>query len=120
LWHRQFPQSLLTAPQKTPQQRKALAQEYVAGLDAGGIDMSQTRYVAALSPLVHVFTHLKLTMHAYQFMIDVDNIQGFEPTCKGPPARKWVDSASMDEETLSTGMRRCWELLLKRKSAHST
>lgn len=54
-------------------------------------------------------------MHAYQFRIDADNAKSFEPVCKGPPARKWVDGASMDDETLSTGMRRCWDLLASEK-----
>ncbi|KAJ5062784.1 DNA glycosylase [Bipolaris maydis] len=115
LFPMKFPQVSLTASQKTPQQRKALAQKHVADLAAGKVDMSQARYVASLSPLVHVFTHLKLTMHAYQFRIDADNAKSFEPVCKGPPARKWVDGASMDDETLSTGMRRCWDLLASEK-----
>ncbi|CAN9391908.1 unnamed protein product [Alternaria alternata] len=111
LW--QFPQSPLTASQKTPQQRKTLAQQYISGLDAGTTDMSKARYVASFPPLVHVFTHLKLTMHAYQYRIDADNADHIELICKGPPARKWVDSGSMDKETLSTGMRRCWDLVSK-------
>lgn len=93
-----------------------MAEQYVSSMDAGDIDMSQAYYVASLPPLVHVFTHLKLTMHAYQFRIDADsNSESFKPTCKGPPTRKWVDGASMDDETLSTGMRRCWELLSKQQ-----
>jgi len=90
-----------------------LAQQYISGLDAGTTDMSKARYVASFPPLVHVFTHLKLTMHAYQYRIDADNADHIELICKGPPARKWVDSGSMDKETLSTGMRKCWDLVSK-------
>ncbi|KAG9195255.1 A/G-specific adenine glycosylase [Alternaria panax] len=111
LW--QFPQSPLTASQKTPQQRKMSAQQYISCLDAGATDMSKARYVASFPPLVHVFTHLKLTMHAYQYRIDADNAGDIELTCKGLPTRKWVDSESMDKETLSTGMRKCWDLVSK-------
>jgi A/G-specific adenine glycosylase len=73
--------------------------------------MSKARYVACYPPLVHVFTHLKLTMHAYQYRIDADNVGDMELTCKGPPIRKWVDSENMHAETLSTGMRKCWDLV---------
>jgi A/G-specific adenine glycosylase len=74
--------------------------------------MSKTHFVASFSPWVHVFTHLKLTMHAYQYRI-ADDAEGIELACKGPPARRWVDTGAMDDETLSTGMRKCWELISK-------
>jgi A/G-specific adenine glycosylase len=73
--------------------------------------MSKACYVAKHPPLLHVFTHLKLTMHTYQYRIDVDDVVDIELTCKGSPARKWVDAGDMDDETLSTGMRKCWELV---------
>jgi A/G-specific adenine glycosylase len=52
-------------------------------------------------------------MHTYQYRIDADNAGDVELICKGPPTRKWVDSRSMDNETLSTGMRKCWDLISK-------
>lgn len=73
--------------------------------------MSKARYVASFPPLVHVFSHLRLTMHTYQYRIDADKAGDIELTCKGPPTRKWVDSKAMDNETLSTGMRKCWDLV---------
>ena len=83
----------------------------------GGVDMSKARHVASFPPLVHVFSPLKLTMHAYQFRIDLaDNAHDVELACKGPPTRKWVDGASMDDETLSTGMRKCWDLLFSKEN----
>ncbi|KAH7359833.1 DNA glycosylase [Pyrenochaeta sp. MPI-SDFR-AT-0127] len=111
LW--QFPQSTLSASQATPSHRKTSAQQYIASIDIGGIDMSKAEYVAALPPLVHVFTHLKLTMHAYQFRITANEAEGFALICNGTPARKWVDTESMGDETLSTGMHKCWELVSK-------
>ncbi|KAI4643370.1 uncharacterized protein J4E78_009839 [Alternaria triticimaculans] len=109
LW--QFPQNTLTASHKTPQQRKTSAQQYISDLDAGAADMSKARFVASFPPLVHVFSHLRLTMHTYQYRIDADKAGDIELTCKGPPTRKWVDSKAMDNETLSTGMRKCWDLV---------
>ncbi|KAF1934705.1 DNA glycosylase [Clathrospora elynae] len=111
LW--QFPQSPLSASQTTSSQRKTSAQKHVTGLGIRDADMSKADYVASFPPLVHVFTHLKLTMHAYQYRITADDAEDVELTYKGPPARRWVDTESMDNETLSTGMRKCWELISK-------
>lgn len=74
--------------------------------------MSKAQHVAAFPPIVHVFTHIRLTMHCYHFKIECDDAEGIKTTQAGPPARKWVESASMDEETLSTGMRKCWDLVV--------
>jgi A/G-specific adenine glycosylase len=52
-------------------------------------------------------------MHTYQYRIDADNAGDVELICKGPPTRKWVGGESMDNETLSTGMRKCWDLISK-------
>ncbi|KAI0582263.1 MutY A-G-specific DNA glycosylase [Pyrenophora tritici-repentis] len=112
LW--QFPQNALTASQMTPQQRKTSAAQYVSslGASAAAVDMSKARYVAHFPPLVHVFTHLKLTMHAYQFRVEADAAEAVDLECGDEPCtRKWVDAAAMGDETLSTGMRKCWELL---------
>jgi len=75
--------------------------------------MSKADYVAAFAPLVHVFTHIRLTMHAYQFKVSCDKVEDVELIQAGPPARKWVEGISMDEQTLSTGMRKCWDLVAK-------
>ncbi|CAO2653506.1 Nn.00g029170.m01.CDS01 [Neocucurbitaria sp. VM-36] len=111
LW--QFPQCTLPALQSTSAHRKTSAQDFVSSLDTGNIDMSKAHYVASFPPLVHVFTHLKLTMHAYRYKITADKAEGVDLVCNGPLARKWVDTETMDDETLSTGMRKCWELVAK-------
>lgn len=110
LW--QFPQTPLPASDTTAAHRKSSAQKYVSALTAGAIDMKTARYVTTFEPLVHVFTHLKLTMHAYHYRI-ADKGEADGLTCSGAPTRKWVDTKSMDDETLSTGMRKCWELVAK-------
>jgi A/G-specific adenine glycosylase len=85
----------------------------MSSLDNGELDVNEARYVTHFPPLTHVFTHLKLTMHAYQYRIAAEHTEQAALTCKGPPARKWVDADAMDDETLSTGMRKCWELISK-------
>jgi A/G-specific adenine glycosylase len=52
-------------------------------------------------------------MHAYQYSIDVENAEDVELICKGPPTRRWVDTDAMGDETLSTGMRKCWDHVAK-------
>jgi A/G-specific adenine glycosylase len=89
------------------------AQEYVSGLGIDNIDMSKANHVTTFPPLVHVFTHIRLTMHVHQFSITCDNTEEVGIENIGPPARRWVEAESMDEQTLSTGMRKCWELVAK-------
>ncbi|KAF2821227.1 DNA glycosylase [Ophiobolus disseminans] len=111
LW--QFPQSTLTTPSSTPASRKASAQKYISSLTIGGIDTSKAAFVNGFPPLVHVFTHIRLTMHAYQFRVSCDKAEDVELIQAGPPARKWVEGTSMEDQTLSTGMRKCWDLVAK-------
>ncbi|KAH7084452.1 DNA glycosylase [Paraphoma chrysanthemicola] len=111
LW--QFPQSTLSTPTTTPAQRKASALKYISGLQLGNMDMSKADYVASFDPLVHVFTHIRLTMHAYHFRIACDKAEDVALVHAGPPSRRWVETEAMDQQTLSTGMRKCWDLVAK-------
>ncbi|KAH9870834.1 hypothetical protein J1614_006406 [Plenodomus biglobosus] len=112
LW--QFPQSTLTASQNTPSLRKTAAQKYTSSLAVGDIDMSHAEYVTAFPPLVHVFTHIRLTMYAYHYRIaGADTTGDIDITCQEQPTRKLVDAGSMGTETLSTGMRKCWDMIQK-------
>ncbi|KAF2265961.1 DNA glycosylase [Lojkania enalia] len=115
LW--QFPQCTLPK-QHMPSIRKASAKQFVAGLNPGNEDFS-ARYLCELGSLTHVFSHLKLTMHVHSFKVDADTSLRPEPALSGPLARKWVDTEAMDQETLSTGMRRCWALI-RDSLSHST
>lgn len=85
----------------------------MSSLDVGKVDLSKALLVESFEPLVHVFTHLKLTMHVHRYKIKADNADDIDLVITGPPARKWVDTESMDQETLSTGMRKCWDLVTK-------
>ena len=74
----------------------------------GTLGLVNATHVSELGSLVHVFTHLRLTMHVQHFRVDM-----IEDDFKtdGLPTRKWVETELMEGETLSTGMRRCWELM---------
>lgn len=84
----------------------------------------KVKHVAELDMLVHVFSHLKLFMYIQLFTID--KIEGGDEdksrTMDGDgagngagPKRRWVDTEDMDGQTLSTGMRRCWAVVVKRR-----
>ncbi|KAF2193256.1 DNA glycosylase [Zopfia rhizophila CBS 207.26] len=110
LW--QFPlHTLLTSKSSTTFSRKSAAERLIHALNLGDTDMSVAQHKAELGTLTHVFSHLKLTMHVHSFLLQVDADKGLEHALTGPPKRKWVDTESMDRETLSTGMRKCWELI---------
>ncbi|KZM28077.1 uncharacterized protein EKO05_0000870 [Ascochyta rabiei] len=110
LW--QFPQTMLSKSDTTAAHCKTSAQKYLSSLNAGGVDLGKARHVTNFDPLLHVFTHLKLTMHAYHYRITGKN-EADSLVCDGTPARKWVSTNSMENETLSTGMRKCWELVAR-------
>lgn len=110
LW--QFPQTTLSTSDMTAAQRKTSAQKYISSVSAGGIDMTKARHMASFNPpIVHVFSHIRLTMHAYHYRI-TDKVDAKSINCSGAPARKWVKTSAMDNETLSTGMRKCWDLVV--------
>jgi A/G-specific adenine glycosylase len=77
-------------------------------LDVGHDDLCHVKHIAELDSLVHVFTHLKLTMHVHLFTVDADTETA--AALAALPNRKWAPTEAMDSETLSTGMRRCWDL----------
>ncbi|KAJ4353487.1 uncharacterized protein N0V89_005217 [Didymosphaeria variabile] len=111
LW--QFPQQTLpnTDMAHTAATRKAAARAYVESLDLGAV-ISNTVHLQELGSLVHVFTHLKLTMHVVHLRFGIDG-KMLEETS----GRKWVETEKMEGETLSTGMRRCWDLVKKKTTS---
>lgn len=111
LW--QFPQFTLADSDCMPAYRRTAAEQYLSSQTVGDIDLSKARHMTSFDPLTHHFTHLHLHMHASHFRI-TDNAEAGRLTCTGLPARKWVNTEDMDNETLSTGMRKCWELVAKK------
>jgi A/G-specific adenine glycosylase len=54
-------------------------------------------------------------MHVHQFSVLCDNAEDASHGMSGSPLRKWVETNDMSEQTLSTGMRKCWDLIIKAK-----
>ncbi|KAL6703386.1 hypothetical protein ACN47E_009728 [Coniothyrium glycines] len=109
LW--QFPQELLEDANATPSQRKISAEERIKRLGIGGTNLRRPHHVAAFPPLTHVFTHLRMTMYAYHYRITTDKAEDAVVEHVDAPIHKWVEAGTMDSETLSTGMRKCWNLV---------
>jgi A/G-specific adenine glycosylase len=108
LW--QFPQTALTESHNSAAHRKSLAQKFVAQLGDTVPHLASVQHVAELGSLVHIFSHLKLTMHVHRFNFELDADAGPDDAFLGSTNRKWVGTEAMDSETLSTGMRKCWDL----------
>ena len=85
----------------------------MSNLDITPIRLSRAEHLKELGSLVHVFSHLRLTMHVQRFTIKIEEMEALEKEIAGPPRRRWVATDEMDQETLSTGMRKCWELIKK-------
>lgn len=52
-------------------------------------------------------------MHTLHYRIQHDDLKGLGDNCAGSSARKWVSTDDMDQQTLSTGMQKCWKLVKK-------
>lgn len=82
-------------------------------LDIDPVSLNKAEHIEELGSLVHVFSHLRLTMHVQRFAVGVEEVATLGRELAGPPRRRWVFEDEMDQETLSTGMRKCWELIKK-------
>jgi A/G-specific adenine glycosylase len=110
LW--QFPQNSLSCTMDTPESRRISAQKWLSAL--GIANLEKATHIAELGTLVHVFSHLKLTMHVQLFRLQADKAKLYLETQSDfheTQARRWVEATAMEDETLSTGMRRCWALV---------
>ncbi len=114
LW--QFPQTTLSTSDTSASARKSTAQGFVSELELGPTATTKAKHQAEVDTLTHVFTHLKLTMHVHHFRLDLPE----DPVPSADtPKRQWVESDAMDNETLSTGMRKCWDLVKNTASPES-
>lgn len=89
--------------------RKKMARDYVSGLIVGG---SRPAYVGDLGSVPWLFSHLKLTMHVHLFAVDGVDVEA-EGGYPGSPS-KWSDN--VDEESMGTGMGKCWALVRDQES----
>ncbi|KAK7948024.1 A/G-specific adenine glycosylase [Apiospora aurea] len=108
LW--EFPSSILSDPSEAqPKSRKQIASRYVhdvLGLPAGD---KRLKHVGELGSVPWLFSHLKLTMHVHLFSVkDIDCESA--PTVTGTnTGSRW--SNGIEEESMGTGMRKCWALV---------
>ncbi|KAK8094747.1 DNA glycosylase [Apiospora hydei] len=108
LW--EFPSSILSDPSEAqPKSRKQIASRYVhdvLGLPAGD---KRLKHVGELGSVPWLFSHLKLTMHVHLF-----SVKGID--CESAPSVTGTNSGSrwsndIEEESMGTGMRKCWSLV---------
>ncbi|KAG9258490.1 DNA glycosylase [Emericellopsis atlantica] len=104
LW--EFPSKILDAGEgSTSKQRKALAQNHVLSL----LDTNDSKltHVSELGSVPWLFSHLKLTMHVHLFKVDTDEAGPLADENKQPS--RWSDN--IENESMGTGMRKCWTLV---------
>lgn len=109
LW--ELPSQILPGSEggSTAARRRRIARGFVAGLfgcrDGGG--KANIKYAGDLGSVPWVFSHLKLTMHVHSF--EVEDSPG-DAVVAG--RTRWADAAGVEEETMGTGMRHCWKLVV--------
>ncbi|PKS12613.1 hypothetical protein jhhlp_000821 [Lomentospora prolificans] len=94
--------------------RKTAALNYIRELQAsghGGLEPGITiKHVGELGSVPWLFSHLKLTMHVQMF---ATSFPGDDPPDEpgGRGEWRWAESEEIDEESMGTGMRKCWALV---------
>ncbi|KAF9876116.1 g-specific adenine glycosylase [Colletotrichum karsti] len=92
----------------TAASRKKDAQAYVSGLVSGG-GKPKLRHAGELGSVPWLFSHLKLTMHVHLFEAD-----GSDDFVSSHARHKWATVEEMEDESMGTGMRKCWALVKER------
>ena len=120
----------------TAKERKAKAVEFVSGIlgTAGGIeagkdgrgrgrrkggsgDVQKISHKGELGTVPWLFSHVKLTMHVHLFEVDdvsEDGEDGMSLLQTGDdtrPQQRWASSEEVEQESMGTGMRKCWALV---------
>ncbi|KAK2039633.1 DNA glycosylase [Colletotrichum somersetense] len=116
-----LPPPTATTASSTASSRKRDAQGYVSGLlllgdgegDGGKKPKAgrrpRVRHAGDLGSVPWLFSHIKLTMHVHLF-----EVEG-EGECVSTHARhRWATAEEVDEESMGTGMRKCWALVKER------
>ncbi|WQF81252.1 Putative HhH-GPD domain, endonuclease III-like, iron-sulfur cluster loop, DNA glycosylase [Colletotrichum destructivum] len=93
----------------TAPSRRRDAQGYVAGLLDGNGEKPVVRHVGDLGSVPWLFSHLKLTMHVHSF-----EVEGDEDLGSSHARHRWATAEEVDEESMGTGMRKCWALVRER------
>ncbi|KAL7624760.1 Ras GTPase activating protein ira2 [Parahypoxylon ruwenzoriense] len=107
LW--ELPSGVLSGSEdnSTPQTRKLDAERYVSTLVVEARHKG-LRHAGELGCVPWLFSHLRLRMHVHLF--ELEGADGTEENGTGARSR-WSDPAAIDEESMGTGMRKCWTLV---------
>ncbi|KUI52543.1 A/G-specific adenine DNA glycosylase [Cytospora mali] len=111
LW--EFPSHILPDGNDTTSgaKRKLIAREFVTGLFEATDRAAGLKHRGELGSLPWVFSHLKLTMHIHVFQLEDDIDQIAQALGQDAGRYQWADAESVEQETMGTGMRRCWKLI---------
>ncbi|KAI0879853.1 DNA glycosylase [Annulohypoxylon maeteangense] len=113
LW--ELPSHVLNNPKtSTAKTRKADAEKYVVNLvdRDQSMGMVRVKYIDDLGSVPWLFSHLKLTMHVHLFELDShgDFNDDLENGGRGGAQSRWSKAGVIDDESMGTGMRKCWAL----------
>ncbi|KAI5459154.1 DNA glycosylase [Mariannaea sp. PMI_226] len=87
----------------TAKRRRSEAIAFVSELVHG----SRTKHVGELGSVPWLFSHIKLTMHVHLFTLE----DGPDCLVNGDESRlKWASPHQVENESMGTGMRKCWVL----------
>ncbi|RYO80535.1 hypothetical protein DL766_009193 [Monosporascus sp. MC13-8B] len=114
LW--EFPSLILPSTNhSTPKTRKKDAAQFISTLSGilGSKPKSSRdldlKHVGELGSVPWLFSHIKLTMHVHLFELHtINDIANAHVSDPDRPSR-WTDT--VDEESMGTGMRKCWALV---------
>jgi A/G-specific adenine glycosylase len=96
----------------TTKTRKLKSVSYVAGLvggesgKRGRAQGSSSKHLAELGSVPWLFSHLKLTMHVQVF--ELDDVGGLPEV---GARERWASAEDIDNESMGTGMKKCWTLV---------
>ncbi|KAI2615172.1 DNA glycosylase [Hypoxylon sp. NC1633] len=107
---------LRDAPGSTAKTRRMDAEQYVAGLVNDVLQPKKLKYVGDLGSVPWLFSHLKLTMHVHLFelegsMAGKDESEGAGVGDVRTWQSRWSGAVAIDDESMGTGMRKCWALV---------
>lgn len=108
----EFPSHILPdSNDSTPKSRKLEACRFVSSLFDSDVQelLPQLKHIGELGSVPWAFSHLKLDMHVHLFQFaDRDVV----PVVEESQPRRWATPEDVEGETMGTGMRQCWKLVL--------
>ncbi|KAH8677512.1 DNA glycosylase [Xylariales sp. PMI_506] len=106
LW--EFPSHILPdSNNSTTKGRKAEALRFVEDLVSASVKKGELRYSGELGNVPWLFSHLRLTMYVHLF--ELNDIDGDGLSFSSVSRKRW--SGDVDQESMGTGMRKCWSLI---------